>query len=607
MFRLQSLKTKVTIFTVAIFLIGIWSLAFYATRLLREDMQRLFGDQQYSTVSLVAAQVDQELADRLKALEKVAESVSPAMMADTATVQALLEQRPLFQSLFNGGTFVTRLDGVAIASIPLLAGRFGGNYLERDFMIAALKEGKTSIGKPFMDGKSAVPTLVMAAPIRDIQGRVIGALAGVTNLGNTSFLDKLTEHSFGKSGGYLLAAPQHQLFVTGTDKSRILQRLPAPGVNSMHDRYMKGFDGFGTAVNSRGIEELSAAKRVPVAGWFVIAVLPTGEAFAPIGAMQRRMLTATILLTLLVGGLTWWLSYRMLNKQLSPILAAAKTLVIQSDTDQIPQPLPIARQDEIGELIGAFNTLLETLGERETTLRASEKALQDKNSELERFTYTVSHDLKSPLITIQAFAGMISKDLESGKYARAQGDLKRIEDAAVNMTLLLNDLLELSRVGRIMDLPIKIDMNILVKNVLAQLTGPIDSRRIEVVVQPDLPSITGDMRRLSAVLQNLIENAVKYMGEQAAPRIEIGARLDGEELQYFVRDNGKGVEPRFQENIFGLFNKLDPESEGTGIGLSLVRRIIEVHGGRVWVESDGEGHGACFCFTVPEERNPDEN
>jgi light-regulated signal transduction histidine kinase (bacteriophytochrome) len=194
---------------------------------------------------------------------------------------------------------------------------------------------------------------------------------------------------------------------------------------------------------------------------------------------------------------------------------------------------------------------------------------------------------------------MILKDMEAGKHTRAMGDIKRIKDVAAKMVGLLTDLLELSSVGKVMNPSAKIDMNRLVKDVLGQLAGPIDKRQIELVVQTDLPSVIGDSRRLSAVIQNLVENAVKYMGDQAVPRIEIGTMSVGKECAYFVRDNGKGIDPNYHENIFSLFNKLDAKSEGTGVGLALVKRIIDVHGGRVWVESEGIGKGSTFCFALP--------
>jgi signal transduction histidine kinase len=117
-------------------------------------------------------------------------------------------------------------------------------------------------------------------------------------------------------------------------------------------------------------------------------------------------------------------------------------------------------------------------------------------------------------------------------------------------------------------------------------------------VAPDLPTVRGDRARLLEVLQNLVQNGVKFMGDQPAPRVEIGARRDGDELVHYVRDNGIGIEPRFAERIFGLFDRLDPDIDGTGIGLALVKRIVEVHGGRIWVESEGPGRGSTFCYTL---------
>lgn len=202
-YQWRSLKTRVTLFTLAIFVAGIWALAFYASLTLREDMQRLLGEQQFSTVSFIAAGVNKQLEDRLKALEDVAVKISPAMLDNTAALQTFLEMRPTFQGLFNGGTFTTRTDGAITASTPLSAERTGMNVMDRDYIIAALKEGRATIGRPVMGKKLLVPVLIMAVPIHDARGKVIGALAGVTNLGMPGFLDSITKGRYGKAGAYM--------------------------------------------------------------------------------------------------------------------------------------------------------------------------------------------------------------------------------------------------------------------------------------------------------------------------------------------------------------------------------------------------------------------
>ena len=367
-FRRSSLKTRITLTTLAIFLVGVWSLAFYASRMLREDMQRLLGDQQFSTVSFLAAEINHELNDRLRILEDLAEAISPTTLSNPAALQQLLEDRQTLQSLFNGGAVAYGSDGTAVAEVPRSVERVGVNYLQRDYLIGALREGKATIGRPIMGPKLKAPVFVMAVPIHDGHGKVIGALGGVVNLGMPNFLDKIAENRHGKTGGYLLIAPQYRLIVTATDRRRIMETLPTSGISPAIDRFVQGYEGSELFVNPLGVEVLASAKTVSVAGWQTVVSLPTAEAFAPIKAMQQRMLLATFMLTLLAGGLTWW----MLKRQLSPMLAAAKTLAALSDASHPPQPLPITRQDEIGQLIGGFNHLLETLAQREAALRESE-------------------------------------------------------------------------------------------------------------------------------------------------------------------------------------------------------------------------------------------
>ena len=177
----------------AIFLISIWSLALYASRMLHMDMYQLMGEQQFTTASIVASQINQELDDRFKGLENIAGQITPAILSDAATLLALLENRPVLQEMFNGGTFATQLDGVATASAPFSSGRIGVNFIDRDYIAAALKEGKSTIGRPIIGKATLNPSIVMAVPILDAQGKVIGALAGVVYLSKPNFLDKLTD------------------------------------------------------------------------------------------------------------------------------------------------------------------------------------------------------------------------------------------------------------------------------------------------------------------------------------------------------------------------------------------------------------------------------
>ena len=363
------LKTRLTLFTLLIFLVSIWLLEIFASHMLREDMQNLIGQQQFSTVSVIADEINRELDGRIKGLEYIADSVTPGMLRNTSALQHAMDQRIILQRMFNAGILILRADGTAVVEAPLTNTRLGVNYLEVDSVAKALQTGKSAIGRPIVGKTLGTPVFSIAAPIRDTQGDVIGVIFGVTDLNKPNFLDDIAKNRYGKTGGYLLIAPQYQIFVTATEKSRIMQPVPAPGINSMHDKYMQGYQGYGIAYDSRGMEELTAAKNIPAANWFIVSSLPAKEAFAPIRTMQQRMLLATIILTLLAGSLIWWLVSRVIKSQLSPVLSAAKTLATLSDNNQKPQILSIEREDEIGELIGNFNRLIESSAAREILLQ----------------------------------------------------------------------------------------------------------------------------------------------------------------------------------------------------------------------------------------------
>ena len=368
-FLQQSLKFRITVTTLVIFLVSLWSLSIYASRMLQGDMQALLGRQQFAAVSMIAAGLNEELAERLLALEILSATVTPARMRQPAALQELLEQRPVIQKLFNAGIFITGTDGTALADVPRSAGRLGVNYRDRESVSGPLKDGRPRIGRPAMGKTLQAPVFSLTVPILDEQGQVMGVLVGTINLGMPNFLDKVMRDQDSKTGGYWLAAPQHQLFVSATDKRLTMQPLPAPGKSIMLDKYRLGYEGYGVALNAQGMEELTAAKKIPVAGWFIVAVLPAEEAFAPIRAMQQRMLVATVLLTVLAGGLTWWITAWMLRRQLAPVLTAASALNRMADANLPPQPLKVEQQDEIGELIGSFNQLLASSGQREALLK----------------------------------------------------------------------------------------------------------------------------------------------------------------------------------------------------------------------------------------------
>jgi signal transduction histidine kinase len=256
--------------------------------------------------------------------------------------------------------------------------------------------------------------------------------------------------------------------------------------------------------------------------------------------------------------------------------------------------------------VGERKRAQEALRENEKKLEALLAELTDKNTELEAFVYTVSHDLKTPIVTIEGFIGALREDFGEQITGTGEKYLRYMSDAARKMESLINDLLNLSRIGRVVEKKTEFSLSLSVKEAIETLQPQIEARSIVMSVQEDLPVVYAERKRIGQVMDNLLANAVKYIGkDNPDPRIDVGFEVQDGETVFFVRDNGIGVEEKFFDKIFQIFQRLPSAkrvSEGTGIGLTIVRRIVEHHGGRIWLESE-PGKGATFYFTLKDKEN----
>jgi light-regulated signal transduction histidine kinase (bacteriophytochrome) len=221
--------------------------------------------------------------------------------------------------------------------------------------------------------------------------------------------------------------------------------------------------------------------------------------------------------------------------------------------------------------------------------------------ELEAFSYSVSHDLRVPLRAIDGFSTILLEEHEARLDDEGKRLLHVVRDAAVRMGRLIDDILAFSRTGRAEMSLAPVDMAGLVQEVVEELRPGLTGRTIDFRIDP-LPGACGDRALLRQVWANLIGNAVKFTRDRAPAVVEVGGRAEGGRAQYHVRDNGAGFDPRYSDKLFGVFQRLHrtDEFEGTGIGLAIVKRIVERHGGRIWAEGK-VGEGAAFHFELPGE------
>lgn len=235
----------------------------------------------------------------------------------------------------------------------------------------------------------------------------------------------------------------------------------------------------------------------------------------------------------------------------------------------------------------------------EDLLARQARDLKRRNREMESFNYTISHDLKTPLVTIETFLGFLQKDLKDQDLPAIDKDVDYIRSAATRMAEMLDNLLQMAKVGQVADVPERITFNELLAEVLTLLAGKLSDDSVHIDLSDKDLILYADRARLIEIWQNLIDNAIKYRGEQPRTIIEVGVQQVKDETLFYVRDNGMGIDPQYRDRVFGLFDQLDKDSPGSGLGLALIKRIVEIYGGRIWVESQGRGMGSCFYFTLP--------
>jgi signal transduction histidine kinase len=267
--------------------------------------------------------------------------------------------------------------------------------------------------------------------------------------------------------------------------------------------------------------------------------------------------------------------------------------------------LPVAAsRDEIGVLTAGTERAHQMLAQRDTELQQRMQELEHLTRELEAFSYSVSHDLRAPLRHIVGFASMLDKSAGPSLTEQQRRYLRTIVNAAAQMGQLIDDLLAFSRTGRTELRRVPVNVEEVVRDVQQQLMSEVNGRQLEWRVHP-LPRVHGDPALIRVVFDNLLANAIKYTRARERAEIEIGSRPgeNGEAILY-VRDNGVGFDMRYQDKLFGVFQRLhsSDDFEGTGIGLATVRRIVTRHSGRAWAEGR-PGEGATFYIALPAEEN----
>jgi diguanylate cyclase (GGDEF)-like protein/PAS domain S-box-containing protein len=365
--RRMSLKARLILMTVGLFVVFIWVLAFLSATVLHSQLEKLLSEQQLANTRRVAGQVDEQLKDNIDGLTRAAAGLPGALNYEA--LQALLAQRPYLHIAFSAGIAVVGLDGVIIADYPVAPGRRGLYVGDRNYFRRVVDTGQPYIDKPVIGRALQRTVLTTAVPVLGADGRVRAVMTGFTDLNAPNFLGFVAERSQTGQGEYFVMSLRDRIIIAATDSKRNLQPSPTRGLNLLYDRMAEGFEGSGVAFSSEGSSKLYSGVRVPTSDWLILAALPTKVAFGPLRTLQHYLYVMAGLLTLVAA-----LLIRLMLRRLLAPLEAASAAMRQMTQGQIPlAPLVVVRHDEVGQLVSNFNQLVADRQQYEAALADSEQ------------------------------------------------------------------------------------------------------------------------------------------------------------------------------------------------------------------------------------------
>jgi signal transduction histidine kinase len=514
----------------------------------------------------------------------------PAGLAREEAKHHLFEARAAVEAFLELSLVDAR--GIVLASTT--PGRAGAD-LSRDPALAGARTA-THLSPPRSVGGRY--RAVMGAPVKHADGKRAGtvlvtidmsptmeALSDVTGMGETGEVmigvrsgDVVSHVLLSRAGDSIADAPL----------ARAPLMLPA----------LEGREGFVQCGDYRGTEVVAAYRPVGHPGWGIAVKLDAAEADLPVARLRELVvaLDVRILLAALV------FSYLLAQRFTRPVLELAATAKAVAAGDRQAR-VPVRSHDEIGVLARAFNHMSEELARSYDTLeqrvRDRTAELARSNAELEQFAYVASHDLQEPLRMVASYTQLLARRYKGKLDADADEFITYAVDGAMRMQGLINDLLAYSRLGREEILREPTDTRRIVDAALANLRAAV-AETGAIVRLEGLPVVPADPKQLVQLFQNLIGNALKYRGDDRSPLVLVRALAADGEWLFTIEDNGIGIDPQFAERIFVIFQRLHSHKDypGTGIGLAICKKIVERHGGRIWVEST-PGAGSRFHFTIP--------
>jgi len=358
------------LFTVCLFILFIWLLALFSATILRQQFEQVLFDEQFAATQRLAADIETKLSERIEMLTGAAAKL-PASL-DEHELDAHLLQLSGLHVTFTAGVAIIGLDGKTIADYPVAPGRRGTYFGDRGYFIKVVETERPYIDKPVMGRALKRPVLTIGVPVFNRAGKLHAVMTGITDLSAPNFLGVVSSPELAGKGEIFVTSPHDNMIVAATDPKRMLTATSARGDNLMYDHFVDGFEGSGIGRNSQGIEKLYSGKRVPTANWIVMSALTTEVALRPVRTLRDNLFLATALLTVFA----FFLIQRVVRDLLKPLDRAGEAMRRMTGGQTPLAPLPLERDDEIGQLVANFNCLVEDRNRYGTALEDSEKRLR---------------------------------------------------------------------------------------------------------------------------------------------------------------------------------------------------------------------------------------
>jgi signal transduction histidine kinase/DNA-binding response OmpR family regulator len=573
-------------------------------QVMRSDIVQRIEKHEFRQLSELASHLDEKLADSINMLNMVARHVPAASMGQLDSLEKFVQDEQALLTVFDD-LYVFDAKGVLLVDWPVKPGRRMLDMASRDYIQGVLKTGEPVISAPILGRATQQPIVVVAAPIKDANGQLVGILGGVLNLYKPNLLGSIANRKNGETGYYYLVS-QDRLRIAHPDPALIFKTVPPNSGNIPFENAMKGFEGTQEGYNTRGVKGLSTFKKLATTGWIVASVVPSAEAFAPVESLYQKMLGLSGLLLLVMAPLLWIFVARVV-RPLAVLARAMHQTAARMRDGQVVAPIAQVGGHEIQTVTHAFNEFVDARIHAEKDLAMARDAAQAANASKSDFLANMSHEIRTPM---NGILGMTELCLQTRLTTEQRSYLDMVSTSAHSLLAVINDILDFSKIeARKLSLdPHPFSLHSLIRQATRTLSLRAREKELELVCDlgrqvPD--EVIGDPLRLQQVITNLLGNAIKFTAQGeillcVKPMISPPSR-DGVWLEFAVKDTGIGIAPEKQALIFDVFTQADSSTVrrfgGTGLGLAISRSLVRMMGGDISVNSQ-LGHGSTFSFYV---------